>query len=274
MTWTYLLVAMLLLSKSSLAADYEAKLEALLNEFLKYYDSSGINAEDYDREAELITWIQSTDDPDIVADMFADQYESYEVQIYTGDDLDFEGKEYRLIVDNAMERIHIGDYSLAVGALQKFGNGIRSLYISDEFSKDILENITMPLDSVQYLKIEVSENAVNVLKFDESFPELMELTLRLQSDVDYSYINCELPNLTLLNISVTNEAWKRKNQIEGLIRQNPQITSVDFQGFPKTYIKTINRLLPNIEYLALHGFETESVLQFDNLRHLEIYGMY
>lgn len=207
------------------------------------------------------------------SDLFRHQYEFYEVQIYAGNVLEFYGKEHRLSINNETEVIHIADLNLALRVLQRFGNDISRLYIGREFSKDILESVTSPLEWVKHLRVDLSQSSSNILPFGQLFPQLNRLSLRLEGDIDYSFIDCELSNLQHLDISITSEAWKRKDQIEGMLWQNQHIESVEFSGFPMDYIKNINAMLPNVFNLTLHGFDTgQKMVHLENVKHLTLYG--
>lgn len=217
-------------------------------------------------------------DPEIYrlafSDLFRHQYEFYEVQIYAGNVLEFYGKEHRFSINNETEVIHIADLNLALRVLHHFGNDISRLYIAREFSKDILENITVPLEYVKYLRVDLSHNISNDVSFERLFPQVNRMSLRLEGDVDYSFIDCEVPSLQHLGISVTAEAWKRKDQIEGMLWQNQHIESFEFSGFPTDYIKNINAILPNVVNLTLHGFDTgRETVELTNVIHLTLYGM-
>lgn len=272
MDLTFLLLVTALLCNSCFTEAADNPDFAELLKLLADYDDETTK---FDSEEELISWLHSTNDSDIIDYQFSEYFGRHEVQIYTGDEFEFNGKEYRLSIDDVSERIHIGDYSLALSILQKFGNSIGRLYIAREFSKDILENITSTFESLKSLRVELSESIYNILPFNESFPMLTELTLHLETDNDYSFISCALPNLGYLNVSVTTESWRREDQIVELIRKNAQIKALEINGFPSLFIKHIHRMLPHLVSLVLHGFNTgNETLQFNYLKHLGLYGKY
>lgn len=229
-------------------------------------------------EQELIRWLNlsannSKEYRSVVRDLFRHHYDSYYVDLCLENPLAFYGKEHRFGIYDASKRIQIADLNLALRVLHHFGNDIRRLYIAREFSKGILENVTAPLEWVKYLRVDLSQNASNVLPFAQLFPELSHLSLRLEGDVDYSFIDCEVTTLQHLDISVTAESWKRKDQIEGMLWQNQHVESFEFGGFPADYIKNINAMLPNVVNLTLHGFDTgRQIVQLDNVKHLTLYG--
>lgn len=227
-------------------------------------------------ELEFISWLDAVAKRPLISPiywgMFRVRYPRYEVQLVTGNVLSFYGKKHRLRINDDTKTIHVADQNLAINVLEHFGRAIRKLYISSDFSKAILENMTQPL-RVAALRMDIKQNLTDVHPLNVLFPEVEELSLRLESNVDYSYLNCVLPNLLSLDISVTKESWRRKEQIEGLIWENKHVKAIEFSGFPANYIKTINRLVPSVEILTLHGFDTANeTIQFDNVKHLTIYG--
>lgn len=136
----------------------------------------------------------------------------------------------------------------------------------DEYT---LGYLTQPFKKVEELTLSVKGNAIRsgFLLFNRLFPRLRHLRLILNSNIDYSFITFEYPHLDYLSMVVSNDVWKRKERIEGLLRKNPQIRSIKIQYGPMDYAKDINQFLPKLENLSLHTFDLgKNYVHFENVR--------
>lgn len=201
------------------------------------------------------------------------QYLEYELQL-NADAVALIGEEQKFGIYNIPNRcIKIADLDLAVRVLENFSNVIKKLYIAERFTRDILSTFMNPFENVEDLRVDMQKMAKYILSFNELFPKLQRLSLKLQSYVDYSFINCGIQKLEHLSIQISSEAWKRREQIEGLIRKNAQIKSLELNGFPSDYIKIVKEWLPNIEKLTIHGLiQLDTIIRFDHVKNLALYG--
>lgn len=231
----------------------------------------------------------------ITTNVFHRRYLNYTVEIIR-DDVDEREKCGILPLE---KRLKIYDYELSLNLLRYFMCVIQKLVIKNELlesghstiisrlvneystqhmtslklgslQEDTLAQFTAPFEAVEDFEctIKVKNIEAKILPFIELFPRLRQLNLRLQFGVDFSYIDCELPHLEYLDIFVFNDAWKQNASIEGLIRKNPQIKCLVSYGFPSNYAKVLNKLLPHLEKLTLHGLDIgNETLRFENVKH-------
>lgn len=150
---------------------------------------------------------------------------------------------------------------------------VKRLELND-IDESILNQFTLPFESVEKLTFSVNCNNLNVQKtLNELFPNLQSFELQLSYDLNYSFIDCELPKLEHLKMTVTRESWQKRDQIEGLIRKNPNIQSIELVGyiFPSNYIEVINQFLPNLQHFTLTWMNIEiDAIHFENLKSLDI----
>lgn len=129
---------------------------------------------------------------------------------------------------------------------------------------------TVPYENVEFLKFTISEDyeSTKVMPFNQLFPKLQRLKLKLHADIDYDFIDCELPHLKSVSIGVSEGAWERLDQINGLFRKNPQIRSVEVDWSRPDYIIDLSKMLPNLQNLTFHftsiQIENETV-HFENV---------
>lgn len=69
------------------------------------------------------------------------------------------------------------------------------------------------------------------------------------------FFDLHFPSLEHIQLSVIQIAWGRDEQIEAVIKRNPQILSIDINIFPLNYVEFIKRFLPNIENLTVSHIE-------------------
>lgn len=228
-------------------------------------------------EKELISWLETVTKRPMVSPiiwaLFRIRYPNYEVQLYTGNVLAFYGRKHRLSVNDETKSIHIADYALGVNILEHFGSSIHKLYIAADFSKVILENMTQPF-RVETLRMDIKHNITIEHQLSDLFPNVKDLSLKLEGDVNYSYLSQRFPMLKSLDVGINKAAWKRKKQIDGIFWINHQVPAISFSGFPPDYIKTLKRLAPKVQMLTLYGFDTANeTIQLDHVTHLSIYGI-
>lgn len=208
------------------------------------------------------------------------------------------GQTVKFTVDFVGKTLEIYDYKMSLRLLKYFGLIFRRLKIDNreiEFNQsaiinqyaneytseflthlnlgdvktDTLSQFTVPFKLVEDFSclIGLREIQMNIMRFDRLFPKLRRLSLILNSNLDYSFIDCRLPNLKYLDISVSTNGWKRKKQIEGLIRKNPQLESIELDVDPAHYIKDVNTFLPNLKNVTLHRFDIgNDSLHFEHVK--------
>lgn len=238
----------------------------------------------------------------VVCDSFRRKYRDFEVKI-----LETHSKEGKTIVESSNNKqIQIHDFAAAVAMMMNFGHLMKRLNInSDQMAKteatainqliqtycttlthlslgfinaDTLQQFKTPFQNVQELSFIVKKSGVNggVLPLNELFPALKSLAFH--AEVDMTFIDCEFPMLEHLcagindDSSIASKKTMLKDRIESLITKNVQIRSIDIDGFPKDYVKVINKLLPNIENLTVSSFDIgHSTLRMENVKNFMLY---
>lgn len=135
------------------------------------------------------------------------------------------------------------------------------------------EKLTKPFENVKQLIFSLRGNqAQNEIRpFNELFPKLHELSLTLYSDLDYSFLDCELPSLEYIpDFGITDLSFRRREQIEGFLRKNPQIRGIHTNfKFPADFAKFLSENLPNVVSLTLDTFDIgNDAVRFGKLKHL------
>lgn len=137
-----------------------------------------------------------------------------------------------------------------------------------------LEYFTRPFRKVEEITVSVRAKVVRsgILLFNRLFPKLRKMNLVLNSNIDYSFITFEYPHLDALSMVMSNDVWKRKERIEGLLRKNPQIQCIQIQYGPMDYVKDINAFLPNLQSLVLYTFDIgNGSLHFDHVDNFTLF---
>lgn len=229
----------------------------------------------------------------LAATVFHQKYRNYQFTIINVQ----ENKPVKFLDQTYTKHLDIHDFKLSLHLLKYFSNSIQMLSIDNIeieehhsaiinryannygaasikhlnvqwIKRNTLEQFTVPFQEVTDFTcfFNVKEMNTNVLPFDKLFPKLAKLSLMLNSNLDYGFIDCQLPNLTHLDIAASEESWKQSQPIEGLIEKNTQIRSLAVKWFPLDFVKTINRLMPNLESLKLHGFMLNQNVHFDHVK--------
>lgn len=231
-----------------------------------------------------------------VGDAFHRKYRSYEVKI-----LDTHSTDGKTIVESLTnERVEIHDFDAAVVMLIHFGHSIKRLNIkSEQMSKseaavinqliqtyclkvthlnlgsikaDTLQQFKMPFQNVKELIIIIKEKQVKsgILPMNQLFPNISRLNFAFHENVDLSFIDYEFPMLA--HFYAANDACTQVNRIESMLTKNMQIKSIELEGFPKDYVRIINKHLQNIENLTLSTFNIGDVpLHMENVKNFILY---
>lgn len=176
-------------------------------------------------------------------------------------------------------RLFIDTLEFCSNVFKYFGSEIRKLVITSRFSGNDSKQIyrlinqylsksaieldlgfvekddtfgVVPFENVENLKFGIIEQCepTKNLSFNKLFPKLRKLAIQLHLDMDYSFIDCDLPHLESVIIGVAKGAWNKLNQINGLFRRNSQIESVVVQWSSPDYIIELSKLLPNLRNLT------------------------
>lgn len=145
--------------------------------------------------------------------------------------------------------IHNNESALMAQFINKYcGDSLTHLVVFP-IKENTFSEFTVPFVKLQELyfqaDIYLTKIKVPLLPFNQFYPNLRRLALILRPNIDYSFIDCEFPQLDHLYLSIADEAWQT-GHIEELIKKNSHIRSVDLQEIPEDYIKTINKLLPHL----------------------------
>lgn len=96
----------------------------------------------------------------------------------------------------------------------------------------------------------------------------------LLSDTDYSFIGYEFPFMERLHFKVAGPSTvhAQKEQIDDILKKNPQIKSIEIHDFPKDYVKVVHQHLPNITDLFLHELDIgNDKVHFEHVRSFTLY---
>lgn len=127
-----------------------------------------------------------------------------------------------------------------------------------DFSLSVLDYFTIPFEALE--KLHIRQHSFNeTMKLNQMFPQLKRFHFHVMIGADYSFFNCELPQLEYVDISVAMEYNENiKENVEGLIRKNPTIRSINLlfhASKDPNWLKFVSQHLPHLENLTLSTFE-------------------
>lgn len=170
------------------------------------------------------------------------------------------------------KRIEINNFELISSVIKRFGHVIQRLNIRNDLIEphhsavisriineycsetlkylklgsvkdDTFEHFVAPFNSIEDLSFDVVSNGTKFgpLPLDRLFPNLRNMTIFMQTNTNYSFIDCTFAQLNHLNLIVTNDALERRDQIDGLIKRNPQVKSIELNFFRTITLKPLLR---------------------------------
>lgn len=246
--------------------------------------------------AELTIIAQSNAYHSMASDIFRLKYHDYNIQF---SDIGYRDPgNYHIHVndDGNGKCIAIVDHDFGVEILKLFGNVIKRVYIQNHsnnplhstninrmvnqvgsesithldlsyIKRDTLQQFAKPFNDVEELHLTNSQLELTypIIPFNRLFPNLKRAEFRLNTNLEYKFIDCNLPNLVELEMYSGHQT---EFQCERLIRKNPQIRKLKVWSFANDYARTINELLPELESLTLGNFYTENgMIHFKNVKH-------
>lgn len=238
----------------------------------------------------------------IASNIYHRKYADYEIRI---ERIEYEWHEEPYSIEESPKYIIVRDFQLASDMLKYFGNRFRNLFIRNdssrnytlgsdwatinqfvneyasesvvhlklnEISKELWSLFTIPFTNVEALYINIKTDT-DGMKLNQLCPNMKEFHIDLINAANYDSINCELPHLQHLDISISmRNPWNKKDQILGLIRNNPQIRSIVAVHTPPTFIRRVSEYLPNLKYLTLQFHDDQNgLIHFDSVRHCVLY---
>lgn len=134
---------------------------------------------------------------------------------------------------------------------------LTELYI-DSFQMNFFENMPNPFKVLTKLSIKGEFQAFDgQLKIEELFPVVHDLTLLPIFIPNGAAIHRRFSNLEILHVHI----WQMKNSlrftqddVEALLRKNPQIRCVRFNYCTRPFLKTVNKILPNLVQLEIDNY--------------------
>lgn len=140
---------------------------------------------------------------------------------------------------------------------------------------DTLKQFTRPFKGVRDLNCEIKVNQTGtILPFNKLFPELQKISISLQLDLNYSYIDCKLPHLEHLSVKLylIGRYHKVNEHYEGFLQKNQQIQSINVLGLgtvPEDYIAAISKL-SNVEKLTFMNIQVQNqTIHFESIKHFK-----
>lgn len=196
--------------------------------------------------------------------------------------------------------IEIYDYDFARNILRHFGHSIQKLYVghfnldderSAAINKIINENVS---DAVNSLNLGIIKNhtleqytgtfekvqdfscsirtkmiGTNIRSFNQIFPNLRQITLTLRFNLEYKFIDCELPHLESVDLTIQfNDV---NEQIDGFFKKNSQIRSINLHAIPADYVRHIIQLLPKLQNITLNEFcDANESIHLENVQNFQL----
>lgn len=146
-------------------------------------------------------------------------------------------------------------------------------------NQNSLQQFTATFKNVEEFSIEIANEQKNFRILNEMFPQLRRISLKMNWEGDYSFVDCLLPHLEHVTIAVNTNTWideqidllANEATIESMMRKNPHLRSVDLNNFSIDFVKSLEQLLPNFERLTLSSFNlNDEIIQFENVKEFQI----
>lgn len=238
---------------------------------------------------ELLQLAETNSTPiSILNEEFQQRYSNYWIEVEKNLEVKEKYKEFK---DQTL--IIIYDEQTALETLKYFGKSIEKLEIrnsevtnfpvvakfANQYASESLTHLKMnflwsetfspferPFNKIESLEFFYIQTIKNDKTFHELFPNLRQLLVLFMSNVDFSYIDCEMPKLKQLVLAKYPNVLKHLNQIELFLGENPQICDVK-----SDQVRMINKFLPNILNLTIHDFDIgNDKLRFENVTNLNV----
>lgn len=118
-------------------------------------------------------------------------------------------------------------------ANQRGANILTHLDLGD-IQTNTLAQFTVPFVAVEELTLYIHNNqaGANVQPLNVIFPNLKRLSMILNDECDYHYLNHAFPKLERLRLMVSVDRTMTNRQLIGLIEKNPQIKDIEFHCYP------------------------------------------
>lgn len=136
-------------------------------------------------------------------------------------------------------------------------NTLTELYI-DSFQEKFFENMSKPFIELRTVSIKGEFSAFDSnLKFEELFPAVRDLTYLPIFISDGNAINRVFVHLQSLHVHIweLKKSWRfTQDDVEALLRKNPQIRSVKFNYCTRPFLKIVSEILPNLQELEIDNY--------------------
>lgn len=156
----------------------------------------------------------------------------------------------------------------------------QSLIQLDLWFRQSFEHFTQPFAHVIDLTFSVQhEVTMGTFTLDQLFPKLERITLNLDGNFDFGFIDRTFAHLEHMFLKIWNESWQRRDQIEQFIRKNNRTRSLEFYFVPDNdrvfSLSEINDMLPHLQNLTVQTFYKQNVpVHFENVKHFVLYAYY
>lgn len=208
-------------------------------------------------------------------------------------------EEFRYEIQDEAEEIRFYHLELFQNVLQYFGNAVKRIaiengkdnnltmanrlvneYCSESVKELDLEYISpngllqysKPFSAVEKLSCTIGTELDGNFTLTHLFPKLQKLTILLRSGVNFNAIDCAFPLLKQLDLWIFPDCEERMHQIEGFIRKNPQIKSVQLRGKYSYLLKTVSEVTPNLQNFNVSLFENthNNEVRFGNVNNFHL----
>lgn len=138
-----------------------------------------------------------------------------------------------------------------------------------------MEQLKIPFKGVEEFSTFISKHKLkSSMKLNELFPNLRQLNLTLQRDVDISFIDGQFSHLNQFRFTVPSDGNAKKRmqlikQLRGMLMRNPTIQSIDINFmYPPNFLKFLSRTMSNLEHLKLNNLVIDNFdpVKFDNVK--------
>lgn len=133
--------------------------------------------------------------------------------------------------------------------INKYGSETLTHLQLRNVSKTLWPQFLVPFKNVEMLDIEILRDT-DGMKLNQLCPKLKDLRINFFKEVNFDFIDCELPQLEHFEVKFYAGIYHTE-QIIGLIKKNPQIRSINTVPTNPEFVKLVSELLPQLENVSL-----------------------
>lgn len=146
------------------------------------------------------------------------------------------------------------------------------LYLDTVFSyQNLLKHMTKPFKNLNQLSFlySMDVDTIGALPMNQLFPNTYYLLLDFNRKLNSSYLGCHLPKLEYLKIralyNIGDWAMDAGSFEELILKNNPQIKTVDLSYVSEPFLKVASEHLKALETLIISRFRSKNELHFPSV---------